>query len=90
MRVCGVAKLWAERRAGELLIASRENGQRADRGRPEKTSQDATISTLHDLGVTKHESSRWRMDLSRLAWPLRHGEGRFVAAPRLRVVLAEL
>lgn len=58
--------LVAERRGGELLKAMRELGQRQDRGRPQKTLHDETISspdpapTLADLGLTRVESHRWQ------------------------------
>jgi hypothetical protein len=48
------AKLWAERRAGELL-AEMELGQ----GNPQ-WSQGATIVKLSDIGINKTQSSRWQ------------------------------
>jgi hypothetical protein len=52
-----IAKLWAERRAGELLIVSRKSGERSD-GRG-VARRDSAVK-LDDLGVSKHESSRWQ------------------------------
>jgi hypothetical protein len=49
-------KVRAERRCGELLRETAENGQRARQGRPEQTSHDATF-TLADLGLTRDQSS---------------------------------
>lgn len=51
-----LARRWAERRAGQLLAASRQNGARGG-GRPRKELQAETLS---DLGVTKIESHRWQ------------------------------
>ena len=48
-------KLRAERRAGELI----QEGERQGRGRPEKTSQDVTLS---DLGITRMQSHRWQRE----------------------------
>jgi hypothetical protein len=56
VNLAAVAKLWAERRAGELLIESRENGDRST-GAGTHESRGAQLS---DLGVSKHESSRWQ------------------------------
>lgn len=57
VNLAAVAKLWAERRAGELLIESRENGEirQGQNGR-----EESNIARLSDLGVSKHESSRWQ------------------------------
>ncbi len=53
-------KLRAERRAGELLIQMAASGAREDGpGRPEKTSQAAT---LKDLGITRDQSARWQAE----------------------------
>ena len=52
-------KLRAERRCGELLVEM----ERADVGRPEKTSHAVTISpppTLADMGISRMQSSRWQ------------------------------
>lgn len=53
-------KVRAERRCGELLRVTAENGQRAMPGRPAKTSDDTTFSTLADMGLTRDESSRYQ------------------------------
>jgi len=53
-------KLRDERKAGELLRAMKENGERAKSGRP-LLSHDMTIApTLPDLGITGNQSSDWR------------------------------
>ena len=52
-------KIRAERRCGELLGEM----DRADVGRPEKTSHAVTIvspPTLSDMGITRMQSSRWQ------------------------------
>lgn len=54
VNLAAAAKLWAERRAGELLAATRETGERA------RSGKESQATTLSDLGVTKHESSRWQ------------------------------
>jgi hypothetical protein len=46
-------RLCAERKAGELL----RHMDRAEKGRPEKTSERTTLS---DLGITRDQSSRWQ------------------------------
>ena len=43
-----------KRRAGELLAAT----IRHEGGRPEKLSQLGTVS---DLGINRHDSSRWQL-----------------------------
>lgn len=53
-------KVRAERRCGELLRVSAERGERATPGRPAKTSNDTTFSTLSDMGLTRDESSRYQ------------------------------
>lgn len=53
------ARLWAERRAGELLIVSRENGERAVGGEILR-DPESHVATLDDLGISKHESSRYQ------------------------------
>ena len=57
-------KLWAERRAGEMLGDMKREGER-DRGsggNRKSRSHDVTVtpSKLSDLGVAKMESSRWQ------------------------------
>lgn len=47
-------RLRAERRCGELLSGEVE---RAERGRPAKTSNDTTLS---DLGISRDQSSQWQ------------------------------
>lgn len=56
----------AERRAGELLIAMAESGDRVANGRP-KQSQDDTVPAqrLSDLAISRMQSSRWQQ-LARL------------------------
>lgn len=58
VNLAAAAKLWAERRAGELLREAPKNGGRLLRGN-ETRPRDST-PTLEDLGVAKHESSRWQ------------------------------
>lgn len=62
-------KLRAERRIGELLIAAKENGERADRGGDKKSKlHNATLiepPTLADLGIEKTAAKRWQ-DVARL------------------------
>lgn len=54
-------RLRAERRAGELLAEMKANGSRDPGGRgPRVGSDDATQPTLSDLGVSKHQSSRFQ------------------------------
>ena len=54
-RKCGIIRLRAERRIGEILDKS------VRRGNPNlQRSQPATIGKLDDLGITKSESSRWQ------------------------------
>ncbi|HEY7202086.1 MAG TPA: hypothetical protein VIC57_17835 [Candidatus Dormibacteraeota bacterium] len=50
-------RIEAQARAGELLAAMRDSGQRQGDG---KRSHAATVSTLDELGVSKSESSRWQ------------------------------
>jgi hypothetical protein len=54
------AKLWAERRAGELLRDATETGARQRRGGDRRSESKSQAATLNRLGVTKHESSRWQ------------------------------
>jgi len=58
VNLAAAAKLWAERRAGELLREAPKNAGGLLRG-SETRPRDNT-PTLDDLGVTKHESSRWQ------------------------------
>jgi hypothetical protein len=51
-------RLYAERRAGELLNQMAERGERAKGG--EAGRRELPRATLADLGVTKTESHRWR------------------------------
>jgi hypothetical protein len=50
-------KVRAERRAGELLRASAESGERKGKGQSKEMSKAAT---LLDLGITRDQSSRWQ------------------------------
>lgn len=50
-------KVRAERRAGEMLRASAETGERASRGRPPENNKP---STLEDLGISDKQSHRWQ------------------------------
>src|SRR5215510_10349854 len=54
--------LRAERRAGEMLIEGRENGDRAGLGRPPKKNHDDSFSKsyLKEIGITKNQSTRWQ------------------------------
>lgn len=53
-------KVRAERRCGELLRSTAATSERATQGRPPKTSNDTTFSTLADMGLTRDESSRYQ------------------------------
>lgn len=52
-------RLFAERRAGELLVDMKATGQRRakERGRPSKVSSP---TTLPKLGITRDQSSKWQ------------------------------
>ena len=50
-------KVRAERKAGEMLAEAKKNGERANRGKPAKMSNDATLS---DIGISRDQSSRWQ------------------------------
>ncbi len=52
-------RIFAERRAGQLLIALHQTGQRRtkERGRPTKVS---SATTLPKLGITRDQSSKWQ------------------------------
>jgi hypothetical protein len=52
-RQCCEIRLRAERKAGKLLLAQQE---RAERGRPTKTSSRPTLS---DYGISRDQSSQW-------------------------------
>lgn len=57
VNIAGIAKIWAERRAGELLTSAPKH----QGGRPPETGDRmAPVSTLADLGVSKKQSSRWQ------------------------------
>lgn len=47
-------KVRAERKAGEMLVASARNGGRATRGQPKEMSQPSTLS---DLGISRDRAS---------------------------------
>lgn len=59
VNLAAVAKLWAERRAGELLRETPKNRGAQGVGKSAVADRDHT-PTLGELGVTKHESSRWQ------------------------------
>jgi hypothetical protein len=50
-------KVRAERRCGELLRVTAESGERNTGGKP---SHDARVTTLHDLGLSETQSSRYQ------------------------------
>ena len=50
-------KVRAERRRGELLRDSATRGERSTGGKP---SNDATVTTLADIGLTRDQSSRYQ------------------------------
>jgi hypothetical protein len=51
----------AERRCGELLKESKDNGTRQKAGDNRKTSNAATSQvTLADLGISRDQSSQWQ------------------------------
>jgi hypothetical protein len=54
MRRAREIRLRAERKCGQMLADSIE---RADRGRPSKTSGEPTLS---DLGISRDQSSQWQ------------------------------
>ncbi len=55
---CAEIKIWAERRAGELLaVMEKDKG-----GRPNKKTSRIVrqVSSLKDLGIGRDQSSRWQ------------------------------
>lgn len=61
VNLAACAKLWAERRAGELLRDTpKQTGGDAMRARSQSVTEVVGPPTLADLGVSKHESSRWQ------------------------------
>ena len=50
-------KVRTERRCGELLRDSAARGERSTGGKP---SNDATVTTLADIGLTRDQSSRYQ------------------------------
>jgi hypothetical protein len=61
-RKAAEVRIRAERRAGELLIEMKQNGERQKQGEYKK-SNDTTFCTapkLSDLGITRDESSKWQ------------------------------
>ena len=57
VNLAAAARLWAERRAGELLADMRDSGLRES---GYGVAHRDSISTLADIGVTKHESSNYQ------------------------------
>jgi hypothetical protein len=53
-------RLRAERRAGQLLVETRERGERDDGRGNRNPDLKAATPKLADLGVTKTQSSRWQ------------------------------
>jgi hypothetical protein len=51
-------KVRAERRAGQMLAAAKESGDRRGKGNPQLSN--AGTFGLSDIGITKNESSRWQ------------------------------
>jgi len=51
-------KVRAERRAGQMLAAAKESGDRRGKGNPQLSN--AGTFGLADIGITKNESSRWQ------------------------------
>lgn len=58
VNLAAAARLWAERRAGELLREMPKNGGTRLGG--DKVLPPDDTATLADLGISKHESSRWQ------------------------------
>ena len=56
-------RIRAERKAGELLARMEKNAGAKGSGsnQHEVRSHDATTPTLSDLGINKHQSSRWQL-----------------------------
>jgi hypothetical protein len=56
-------RIRAERKAGELLIETKANGQRQSRSQPLKVnveSSDIKSPILSDLGISRDQSSQWQ------------------------------
>jgi hypothetical protein len=59
--MAAVIRVWSERRAGELLIEMKKNGERdAGEGGDRKSLSQATTVKLPDLGITFNQPSRWK------------------------------
>jgi hypothetical protein len=53
-------RIRAERRAGQLLKETKQNGQRKGRGGKETQMSRSTTIGLPDLGITRDQSSQWQ------------------------------
>lgn len=53
-------RIRAERKAGELLKEMAEAGARAEKGGDQRSLESSSSVRLDDLGIDKHESSRWQ------------------------------
>ena len=59
MKIGDIAvKLWAERRAGEILRETAESGERRKQNEGTRVSDSVSLS---DLGISRVQSSRWQM-----------------------------
>ena len=58
-RRCGIIRLRAERRWGELKREMQQNGQCEPHGGDRKSRSRVPTLKLRDLGVTKDQSSKW-------------------------------